>query len=133
MSAALEAGRIDAASLSEPFMTAARRSGRALEYGFDAISKQFLLTSWCATSDWAKAHADLVARFGAIIHETAIWANKNPGPSGDIFAKYTKDNPADIPTMVHPHYAELMTPALVQPLIDASAKYNGFTAFPARD
>jgi hypothetical protein len=35
--------------------------------------------------------------------------------------------------MIHGHYAEQLTPALMQPLIDASAKYNGFRSFAAQD
>jgi hypothetical protein len=31
------------------------------------------------------------------------------------------------------HYAEQLTPALMQPLIDMAAKYNGFKAFPAQE
>ena len=35
--------------------------------------------------------------------------------------------------MVRSHYAEELTPALMQPGIDASAKYNSFTTFPASE
>ena len=45
--------------------------------------------------------------------------------------KYTKIDPAVLATMARSHYAEQLTPGLIQPLIDVSAKYNGFTAFPA--
>lgn len=133
MAAALDAGRVDAAALSEPFLSAAGRNDRVLQYGFDAISKHFLLTSWCTMAQWAMDHPDLVRRFAGCIRDAAVWANKNPEKSGEIFAKYTKANPADIATMVHPIYLERLTPALVQPLIDVSAKYNGFTSFPAEN
>ena len=35
--------------------------------------------------------------------------------------------------MARVHYAEQLTPALMQPLIDVAAKYNGFQSFPAQD
>jgi hypothetical protein len=35
--------------------------------------------------------------------------------------------------MARVHYPEQMTAALMQPLIDASAKYQGFSTFPARE
>jgi ABC-type nitrate/sulfonate/bicarbonate transport system substrate-binding protein len=36
-----------------------------------------LITAYFAAGPWAQAHAALVARFAAVIRETADWANKN--------------------------------------------------------
>jgi len=68
-----------------------------------------------------------------VIHDTAVWANKNQAQSGQIVAKYTKVDPAVLATMTRSHYAEALTPAAMQPLIDVSAKYNGFATFPAQE
>ena len=133
MLAALDAGRVDAALVTEPFTTAARKSGRILESGFDDIANHFLITTWCTTTQWAKDHPDVVTRFVAVIHETAVWANKNQDKSGEILVKYTKVTPEGLATMARSHYTEQLTPALIQPLINVSAKYNGFTAFPAQE
>lgn len=133
MAAALDAGRVDAALVSEPFTSEARKSGRILVSGFDAIAKHFLTTTWCTTAQWAKDHADAVQRFAGVIHDTAVWANKNPDKSGEILVKYTKIDPAAIATMARSRYCEQLTPALIQPLVDVSAKYNGFAAFPAQE
>jgi ABC-type nitrate/sulfonate/bicarbonate transport system substrate-binding protein len=72
---------------------------------------------------------DLVSRFAAVIHDTAVWANKNPQQSGDILAKCDKIEPAVIAAMARNHYAEQINPALMQPLIDAAAKYSGSKRF----
>jgi NitT/TauT family transport system substrate-binding protein len=133
MPAALDAGRVDAAWVAEPFLSAAAKNGRVLEYGFDAIAKRFLIGAWFSTLQWANAHHDLVARFASAMHETAVWANKNQAQSAEIVAKYTKLDPNAIATMTRSVYAEALTPASLQPLIDASAKYNGFAAFPAQE
>lgn len=133
MLSALEAGRVDAALLTEPYTTAARKTGRILTSGFDYIAKRFLLAAWCCTLDWAKDHPDLVARFTNVIHDTAVWANENPDKSADILVKYLKVDPAALAATARSRYCEQMTPALVQPLIDVSAKYNGFAPFPAKD
>jgi ABC-type nitrate/sulfonate/bicarbonate transport system substrate-binding protein len=75
-----------------------------------------------------------VKRYAAVMHETAVWANKNPQKSGQILAKYTKIDPELIATMARTRFAEQpLTPSLIQPLIDASAKYNDFSSFPARE
>lgn len=131
--AALDAGRVDAAWVVEPFVTVAAKNDRVLFYGFDGIAKHFIVGAWVATQQWAAGHPDLVRRFAAVIHDTAVWANKNPQLSAAILAKYVKIDPAVIATMARNHYAEQLTPALMQPLIDAAAKYNAFKTFPAQE
>ena len=134
MPAALGAGRVDAARVTEPFIGVALKNGsRVLAYGGDAISKHYLLGAWFTTLQWAKNHPAVVSRFAAAIHGAAVWANTNPAKCAEILAKYLKIDPAVIATMARAHFAEQLTPALMQPLIDASAKYMGFTAFPASD
>ena len=133
ISAALDAGRVDAAWVVEPFITAAKKTDRVLFYGFDGIAKHFIVGAWVATRDWAAAHPDVVSRFAAVIHDTAVWANKNPQLTADILAKYDKIEPAVIAAMARNHYAEQISPALMQPLIDSAAKYNGFKPFPAQE
>ena len=133
MPAALEAGRIDAASLVEPFLDIAKKNGRVLAYGEDAIAKHFLPNAWCRTSQWAKGNPDLVNRFVIANHEAAVWANKNPKKSVEFLELYTKTDPAIIAATPRVRFAEQLTAPLIQPLIDASAKYNGFSTFPAED
>ena len=133
MPAALDAGRIDAALITEPFLTVATKTARVLGYGYDGISKHFLVGAWVAAPQWASAHADLVKRFQAVMHDTAVWANANQAKTGDILAKDLKFDPALVATMVRARYTEQLTPALMQPLIDVSAKFNGFKSFPAQE
>lgn len=133
MPAALEAGRIDAASIVEPFLSVAAKNGRVLEYGLDGISKRFLISAWYATPQWARDHPDLVKRFVGVMHDTAVWANKNPSLSGEILVKYTKADPAVIATMARGRYGEQLTAASMQPFIDVTAKYNGLSSFPAQE
>lgn len=133
MIAALDAGRVDAALVTEPFTTAARKTGRVIASGFDYIAKNFQITTWCSTVQWSNDHPDLVRRFASVIHETAVWANANQDQSGAILVKHTKIEASQLATMSRSHYTESFAPSMLQPLIDVSAKYNGFTAFPARD
>jgi NitT/TauT family transport system substrate-binding protein len=131
--AALKAGRVSAIFEVEPFFGVAAKSERVLMYGYDAIAKHFLLNLWVTTRNWAGAHADLVNRFASAIHKSAVWANAHQDQSGALLAKYTKIPAAAIATMARSHYAESLTPELMQPGIDASAKYNDFATFPASE
>lgn len=132
MPVALDTGRIAAAWVVEPFLSVAKKNGRVLSYGFDGISKRFLISAWFTTPKWATDHPDLVSRFAAVMHETAVWANKVPEKSGEILAKYTKVDPAAIRTMARTHFGEQLTAASMQPLIDVAAKYYKFVTFPAQ-
>ncbi|HEV8021880.1 MAG TPA: ABC transporter substrate-binding protein [Candidatus Lustribacter sp.] len=131
--AALDAGRVDAAYDGEPYLEIAKKTDRVLVYGFDAIAKHYLSSMWCAAQPWAQEHPDVIGRFVAAMRETAAWANKNPAASGALFAGYTKTDPALIASMPRVLFTERLQPALMQPLIDVSAKYNGFKSFPATD
>jgi NitT/TauT family transport system substrate-binding protein len=135
MAPALEAGRIDAAYVAEPFLAPAKKVGRLLAYADDAIAKLNLRTVWFATPEWAAAHPDVVTRFAAAMSETAIWANdkRNQAKSAEILIKYAQIDPATVTSVIRAAYGVDLTSALVQPQIDITARYNDFTAFPARE
>jgi hypothetical protein len=67
------------------------------------------------------------------MRQTAVWANGNQARSGEILAKYSNIDPSVLNTMTRSHYAERLEPALLQPLIDVSAKYAKFNTFPAQE
>lgn len=136
MPVALDTARVDAVQVTEPFIGAAKKSGRVLTYGMnDAVSKHFLISAWFTTPQWAAAHADAVRRFAAAMREASLWANQksNQGKSGEILTKYTKLDPAVVATMSRAVFADQLTPALLQPLIDVNAKYSKFPAAPAQE
>jgi len=135
MPAALEAGRIDAAHVAEPFIAVAKANARILASADDVLGKAYLRTVWFANAAWAKAHPDLVAKFGAAMRETARWANdkRNYAQSAAILVKYTQIDPALVKSMTRVVYGESLDPKLLQPEIDSNAKYGGFTTFPAAE
>ena len=130
---ALDTNRADAGMVVEPFVRVLSKNDTVLAYGMDSIAKRFLIAAWFATSTWAKDHGDSVKRFGAAIHEANVWANQNVAKSAAIVAKYTQLDPAVLATMTRSRYAEELTPALLQPLIDVAAKYEKFAPFPAQE
>ena len=131
--AALATGRVDAIFEVEPFYSAAAKTNRIVFAGYSAISKRFIANLWVVAPDWAKAHPDIVKKFVAVNHEANVWANKNHDQSAVMLAKYSNIPVETINAMARGHYGEEMTPAILQPGIDASAKYNGFKAFPASE
>ncbi len=134
MAGALAAHRIDAAIIAEPTLSDAKATTRVLGKAYSAVADQFLIGSWFASATWAKAHPDLVARFITAMRDSAVWANANQTKSADILAKYAQIDPKAAATMTRARFAENLTPALVQPTIDVTAKYKAIdAAFPAQE
>jgi NitT/TauT family transport system substrate-binding protein len=79
--AALNAGRVDAAYLVEPFITIATKNNsvRLLATGDEAIGTRFLSTVWYTTSQWANAHPDLVTRFVSAMADAASGTDSGEG------------------------------------------------------
>jgi ABC-type nitrate/sulfonate/bicarbonate transport system substrate-binding protein len=134
--AMLEAGRVDAAVCSEPFTTPARLTTRTLANPFAVFGDGSLITAFFALKPWAQAHPDLVARFAAVMRETAEWANNraNMDQSAEILAKYTKTDAAAVKATVRSRFATALSPTQFQTTIDVSARYKLLDAsFPAAE
>jgi NitT/TauT family transport system substrate-binding protein len=134
MGPAVAAGRIDAGVTAEPDLTDAVAGGtaRILAPVYSAVAPTFIIGAWFTTSDWAKAHPDLLARYVAAINEAGAWANKNQPASAKILEKYTKiESKPGMKRVLFPETADL---ARMQPAIDATAKYKVIkSTFPASD
>jgi NitT/TauT family transport system substrate-binding protein len=133
MKDALDAGRIDAAWVAEPFISNNKKTTRVLSYSFDAIAKQFLISGYFSTLTWAKANPALVAKFSQAIRAAGAWANANQAASADILVKEFKLDPVTLANMTRTRYAGTMTPAAIQPQIDVASHYGLFTEFPATE
>jgi NitT/TauT family transport system substrate-binding protein len=126
--AALVAGRIDAAVVSEPFVTQIRTVGRMLAAPYAAVAPRFQTTAYFSSKQWTQANPQLLARYITVIRETAAWANKNQQKSGDILAKYSKIDRDLIARMSRIHYGEDLVPSLLQPTIELMARYKAIDA-----
>jgi len=133
MIGALDTGRVDAALVAEPVLSDALAKGdRVLGNAYDGIAPSFLIGAWFTTGAWAKAHPDEVKRFQKAMFATAVWANQHRAESAAILNRATKI--VVQPSMKRTTYGEKLEPALMQPLIDATAKYGTLKAsFPAID
>jgi NitT/TauT family transport system substrate-binding protein len=124
MPAAIAAGRVDAAMIAEPALTAALQNGRQLGDAYGAIGPLWLSDAIVATEAWIEAHGDEARRFAQALHATALWANRNRDKTADISARTLKIEPAVVRTMRRAVFAETATPRLLQPVIDAGVTYG---------
>lgn len=119
---AVVTGRVDAAQIGDPALTAGIDGGkvRILAKSYDAIAKRFFGAAWLAAEAWANQNPDTVRKFAAAINGAAAWAVKNPEAAAGVLQKYMKVTFS----RAHEYHARSLDPALVQPLLDAAVKYK---------
>jgi NitT/TauT family transport system substrate-binding protein len=124
MGGALDAGRVDAAMPVEPFVSADRSTARVLGNPLDGLNARFMIVGWLATDSWLAAHPDVAARFASAIAKAATWANAHEKESAAILVKNSKLDPAVANSMARAVYGTKLDASLVQPVVDAAAKYG---------
>lgn len=132
---AVTSGKVDGATLGEPFVTFGIDKGeRALYVEKNGIAPRYVLSGFMTTSDWAAKNRVTATAFIAAIRETAEWANANRAASAAILAKYTKIPEPVVERMKRGQYAVSLQAADFQPVIDAAVKYGAIPkAFPAAE
>ncbi len=136
MGAAIVNGTVDGATVSEPFVTNFLDTGkvRAISAAERNVAPEFMFSGWATTSEWALKHPDAVKKLVGVFAEAARWGNANHAQSAQILVKASK-MPAEVANkMIRAYYGERLDALLLQPVIDAAAKYGTIAkAFPATD
>lgn len=131
---ALLSGRVDATLIAEPFLSQARPSVRVLGKTYDAVAKQFMVIGWISTQSWLEKNPVAAARFVAVMRQAGAWANANHAAAATIMAKRLELSEELAKTMNHASYAPALSAALIQPILDASARYHTLPrTFPASE
>lgn len=134
MEAALLAGRIDAALITQPFATTALATCRSLGAPNDAIASRYLNGCYCATQAWLETHRDAARRISSALSKAAHWYDTDPAGSVQAVAALTKQDPAVVARSVRSLFGETVEPALLQPVIDVGARYGLLKrSFPASE
>lgn len=131
---ALEQHRIASSLVIRPQLDAALAAGQArvLAPAFDTIAKQFVLSAWFTTDDYAAKHPDAVQKFARVVAQAAAYGNAHHAETAPLLAEVSKIPLAVIEAQPRGILGTQLAPALVQPVIDQSAKYGMLSrAFPA--
>ena len=134
--AALAEHRVEATSLNEPQLSAATETGkvRILAPCYSAIGEHFAFTVYFAQPDWAAKHPDVIKKWVKVTYAAAAYTNAHHAETAPMMADVTKIPLAVISKMARVNGATSGDPALIQPAINAAAKYNNISrAFPAKD
>ncbi|HEX3465337.1 MAG TPA: ABC transporter substrate-binding protein [Candidatus Elarobacter sp.] len=124
MAAALGAGRIDAAMLTEPALTLHKDAVELLAPAYTAIADEFLIGGFVASDTWLRDNADSAKRFGGLMLDVARWANRHHNETAAILAKHAGLDEALVRAMTRATYGERLAPEHIQPVLDAAVKYG---------
>jgi NitT/TauT family transport system substrate-binding protein len=133
---ALASHRIDATVMQDPQMAAAVDSGKARELAaaYSAVSTHFVFGAYFANKAWAEQHVDAVRAFARITYAAAAYTNTHHAETAPMMAAITKIPLAVFEKMGRVDGATTADPSLIQPLIDAAAKYHQIPRdFPAKE
>jgi NitT/TauT family transport system substrate-binding protein len=133
--AAMEQGRVVAATFYEPFYTQFTSAGKArvIGYPYDAIGKHFSDSVLFADSKWAAAHAAVIDKFLRATAEGSRYIAAHESEGIPIIAKFSGADPAAIANIRKPGRGVALDSSDLQPLIDTAAKYKIIPqSFPAQ-
>ena len=132
----IAAGRVDAGGLIDPELQSGIETGKVkwLARDFDAIAPRFMYTGWFTTTDYIAKNKATVSSFVKAMRTANAYVSDHAAETVSVMAAYTKLDPARIAKMNRITYAATLDPKLIQPMIDACAKYNVIpAAFDAKD
>lgn len=124
MGAALEAHRVDAALVVEPFASANKAFARSLGSAIDGLAPRVMIVGYFASDAWLATHAEAASKFVAALKQGSEWANTHRRESAVILSKYTKIDVGVINSMARAEYGLTLEPAVIQPIVDSAVKYG---------
>jgi NitT/TauT family transport system substrate-binding protein len=133
--AALETGRLDATILVQPFFSAAQANPKLRLIGdpSSALGAHFMQSCWFTTRAYTQKNPEVLDRFMKAMRECSTYVNAHHAETADLLAKFSGAAPANMQQARIPQGVKLDI-AMIQPLIDAQAKYKMIPApFSARD
>ncbi len=125
MGAALQAGRVDAAVISEPALTIALDTvARSIGNPFNAIGSPVTVGAFFGTTDWVRANPSVAQRFSSAMDAAARWSNTHHDETAVILSKYSKLELSTAQTMTRCPNTGKLTVQMVQPVLDAALAAN---------
>jgi ABC-type nitrate/sulfonate/bicarbonate transport system substrate-binding protein len=109
---------------------------RALAPVYNSVSEHFVFGVFFANKPWADKNSDALKRWIKTTFDAAAYTNTHHAETVQMMSDLTKIPPAIYAKMARVQAATQATsdPALMQPLIDAAAKYKMISRdFPAKE
>lgn len=124
MPSALQRKSVAAAFMGEPVHSQVVSEVRDVTDAFSAIADRQCITEWVTTRGWLAQNRQTAKRLVKAVYDCAKWSNEHQDLTAPILMKYAKLDAAKVSSMRRVLYATEMTPALIQPEIDAGVRFN---------
>jgi NitT/TauT family transport system substrate-binding protein len=123
--AAVEAGRIDAAIVVQPYfqVAAADPNVRLLGDPSSALGAHFMQSTWFTSIAYAAQNPDTIAHFMRAIHDASIFVNGHHAETADVLTKFMKVD-ATPPMTTRIPLGVRFNVAQMQSLVDIQARYK---------
>ncbi len=124
--AALDEGRIDAATVTTPRYVQALHihNVRVLGKSYEAIAKHYLFAIFAAQNDFATKNPDVIQNFGRAIRDATSFTNSHHADTLDLYASFVHIDPKDIADAPRSTSVAYVDAKDLQPLIAAAVHYG---------
>lgn len=136
MPAALSEHRVDVAIIEPPVLDTALEAGttKTIADPMASIGSTYMIAAYIARADWVASNVDTVSRFTRTLYQSANYVNTHHAETAAYVAELTKIDLVTAQKMNRTMGGTRNEESLVQPIIDAAAKYGMIArAFPARE
>ena len=130
----VESGTVAAAFAPEPFFSVGRARGqKTIMFSPFRHAATYINNAWIGQEQWLNGNRDVVGRVASALREAAAYANSNRPAAASLIEAALKASEGSLRNLVTPAYfaESSIRPALIQPVLDAAAKY-GALAKPIR-
>jgi len=134
--AALEQGRVDGITLSNPAFTVAMATGkmRFIVNIWNSMAPRLLLVCWFSTTGWVERNRSVAERFGQVIAEAAVYCNTHVQETVDDIVTLSHLERSLVLQMKRTLQEPTVKADEIQPMIDAAVKYKLLSrGFPAAE
>jgi NitT/TauT family transport system substrate-binding protein len=124
MGAMVNAGRVDAAMIGEPALTATKPLVRIIGNPYEAVAPEWYLNVWFANADWIQKNRATVRTFIAVMAKTATWAKTHHAETGVMLQKFLPLADDVVAKMTRAQYGVKLETQYMQPILDTAVKYS---------
>jgi NitT/TauT family transport system substrate-binding protein len=127
MNGALEAGRVDAAFVVEPFVSQGEAAGsKAILHSYEETAPNYTVATYFANKQYIAENKGVVDRFTRAMNKSLEYAQQNPDEVRQVVGEYTKIPKQASESMTLPQWRADLNEKTIQQTIDLAQKY-GFT------
>jgi NitT/TauT family transport system substrate-binding protein len=125
MNAALEAGRVDAACVVEPFVSQGKAgAARGIDPFYVRTAPDLTVATYFTSTQYAEENADVVARFAKAMNKSLTYASEHSDEVRQVLLDYTEIPPEAVEQIKLPVWRPDLNEPTIELLSELSVKYG---------